>query len=71
MLYLPTSNSRVRNREGMVSRSVVDMLLILKILKVGLCPIGSSMYRPVLIMFIMKRGFNEERFLYGHHVISR
>jgi hypothetical protein len=71
MLYLPTSNGRVRNREEMVSRSVVDMLLILTFLKVGLCPIGSRMYRRVLIMFVMKRGFNEEHFLYGCHVISR
>jgi len=41
----------------MVSRSVVDMLLILKYLKVGLCPRGSRMYRHVLIMFFMKGVF--------------
>jgi hypothetical protein len=38
----------------MVSRSIVDMSLILKFLKAGLCLRGSRMYRHVLIMFIMK-----------------
>jgi len=52
------------NRKGMVSRSVVDMLLILKYLKVGLCPGGSRMYGHVLIVFFMKGDFHFN-FLYG------
>jgi len=48
----------------MVSRNVVDMLLILKYLKVGLCPGGSRMYRHVLIVFFVKGGFHFN-FLYG------
>lgn len=42
----------------MVSRSVVDMLLVLKYLKVDLCPRGSRMYGHVLIVFFMKGGFH-------------
>jgi hypothetical protein len=40
-------------REGMISRSIVDVSLILKFLKVGLCPRASRIYIHVMILFFV------------------